>query len=332
MIVSGTGETPRTLDELIDPGLAARLDRLDVISRKVFAGKMPGERRSKRRGQSVEFDDYREYAPGDDLRHLDWNVFARLDRFFVKLFREEEDLALHIMLDVSASMRAAAGPDGESKLVYAARLAMGLAYLGLVNQNRVGLGRFGMAGSARPIERLTPMRGRRHVERAARFVLDALRPPAAETGGPAPAAPFEESMAALASGVPGRGVLVLISDLLIPEGLERGLNYLAAGGAGGAGFDTCLLQVLTPGEIDPGADRDRGLVGDLRLTDIESGRAAEVTVSAAAIRAYRRRFEAHQAKIAEGCRKRGVRHVLVPTSTTVEDVLVGSLRRSRLVG
>ena len=117
------------MDELLGPDLAARLDRLDVISRKIFAGKLPGERRSKRRGRSVEFDDYREYVPGDDLRHIDWNVYARLDRFFIKLFREEEDLAVHILLDASPSMDAGGGEREPSKLVFAQRLAMAVAYV-----------------------------------------------------------------------------------------------------------------------------------------------------------------------------------------------------------
>ena len=112
MIVRTPDQKPKTLEDLIPPGLAATLDRLDLVSRKVFAGKLPGERRSKRRGRSVEFDDFRNYAPGDDLRHIDWNVYARLDRLFIKLFREEEDLALHVVVDVSASMQAGATRGG----------------------------------------------------------------------------------------------------------------------------------------------------------------------------------------------------------------------------
>src|SRR5580765_6674127 len=118
----GSANRPSTIDELLGPELLSRLDRLDVLSRKVFAGKLPGERRSRKRGTSVEFDDYRNYVAGDDLRRVDWNVFARLDKFFLKLFREEEDLALHIAIDASASMDAGS----PSKLVFAQRLAMAL--------------------------------------------------------------------------------------------------------------------------------------------------------------------------------------------------------------
>src|SRR3954467_9859166 len=96
--------SPARSSLLLDPAFMARLDQLDVMSRKVLAGKMKGERRSKRRGQSVEFADYRNYVVGDDLRFIDWNLYARLDRLFLKLFMEEEDLALYVLIDASRSM------------------------------------------------------------------------------------------------------------------------------------------------------------------------------------------------------------------------------------
>src|SRR5436190_2275097 len=94
---------PKGLEDLIEPALMSRLSQLDVASRKIFAGKLKGERRSKKKGESVEFADHRGYVSGDDLRHIDWNLFARLDQLFLKLFLEEEDLSLHIVLDCSAS-------------------------------------------------------------------------------------------------------------------------------------------------------------------------------------------------------------------------------------
>src|SRR5271170_2661742 len=96
-------QTAEKSDLLLDPEFMVRLDQLDVMSRKVLAGKLKGERRSKRRGQGVEFADYRNYVVGDDLRFIDWNVYARLDRLFLKLFTEEEDLYLYILVDVSKS-------------------------------------------------------------------------------------------------------------------------------------------------------------------------------------------------------------------------------------
>src|SRR5947208_10136361 len=118
---------------LLEPAFMARLDQLDVMSRKLLAGKLKGERRSKRRGQSVEFADYRNYVVGDDLRFIDWNVYARLDRLFLKLFMEEEDLSLYVIMDVSKSC-----DFGDAKkALYIKRVAAALGYIGLVNYNRV---------------------------------------------------------------------------------------------------------------------------------------------------------------------------------------------------
>src|SRR6187431_3411436 len=127
-------ETTRS-DLLLDPAFMARLDQLDIVSRKILAGKLKGERRSKRRGQSVEFADYRNYSIGDDLRFIDWNIYARLDKLFLKLFLEEEDLSLYILVDVSKS----ADYGEPHKAMYMKQVAAALAYIGLVNYNRVNI-------------------------------------------------------------------------------------------------------------------------------------------------------------------------------------------------
>jgi uncharacterized protein (DUF58 family) len=267
--------------------LAGRLDRLDLLSRKLLAGKMPGERRSKRRGRSVEFDDFRNYVAGDDLRHIDWNIFARLDRLFVKLFREEEDLALHLIVDSSASMDVGV----PNKLVYAHRLAMALAYVGLVNQNRVSVAAFGGpelseadGGTRRRFHQLAPVRGRTSVQRVAAFLLENLAACERRSTGSGvdPDLVFADAMRSAAVSRAGRGIMVVMSDFLHPQGSAAGLQYLGAATMAGA-FDTYALQVLSPSELDPVKDEARGLVGDLRLTDVETGRGAEVTVSAAAV-------------------------------------------------
>ena len=118
--------TAITTENLLDADFRARLERLDVLSRKVLAGKLKGERRSKRRGQSVEFADFRNYVVGDDLRFIDWNLYARLDRLFLKLFLEEEDLALHVLIDTSRS----ADYGTPNKLAYMKRVAAALGYIG----------------------------------------------------------------------------------------------------------------------------------------------------------------------------------------------------------
>ncbi len=274
----------------------------------------------------LEFDDYREYTPGDDLRHIDWNVFARLDRFFVKLFREDEDLIVHLVLDDSPSMAGGAWSRGDdaapSKATYARRLAMALGYIALVNQNRVVIERFGGASP----RKLTPMRGRRQLDRLTAFLLEPSEPidraRTPET--------FAASMARAVRGTSGTGVMVVLSDFLFPEGADAGLRYLGA--AAHEGFDVTCMQVLAPGELDPELEIDGGVRGDIRLTDIETGRASEITVSPALIERYRERLRAHIDGIAESCKSRGMRHILLDTSVPVDRVVLDSLRRRRIVG
>ncbi len=331
MLAPSPTRRPRTIEELIGRDLIERLDRLDVLSRKVFAGKMPGERRSKRRGQSVEFDDYRLYVPGDDLRRIDWNVFARLDRFFVKLFREDEDLSVHLVLDASASMDA-----GEpSKVVFAQRLAMALGYIGLVNQNRVVATIIGAPGRPR-VQRLAPIRGRRNVERLARFLLGHTLP-SGESGSSAVAPPpegaFGRALREVAMARTGKGVMVLLSDFLVREDPRPALNYLASGtgGAGtGGGFDTHCLQVLSPAELDP--SREQGVVGDVRLIDAETGGYAEVTVTAATIKRYKQRLTEFTDRLRSACAARGMWHAVLPSDTDLGVLLLDYLRRRGLVG
>ena len=331
MIAGLSNQPPRTLDELLGPTLAARLERLDLLSRKILAGKLPGERRSKRRGRSVEFDDFRQYVPGDDLRHIDWNIVARLDRLVVKLFREEEDLALNLVVDASASM-AVGDPD---KLVYAHRLAMALAYVGLVNQNRVTLATFGAQGGE-GFRQLAPMRGRGSVRRVSGFLLESLGESsrggrsAGRDGAGDPAAGFARAMRLVARARAGRGITVVISDFLIPGGPAAGLAVLGAAAVGGT-FDTYCVQTLSPGEFDPARETARGLIGDLRLTDVESGKGAEVTVTPASIAVYRRNFAVYQDELRAECLKRGIAHFLVLTETPVEELVMGSLRRGGLL-
>src|SRR5688572_10729333 len=159
-----TAPKPKRIDELLDSALMAKLEQVDVLSRKIFAGKLQGERRSKKRGISVEFADYRHYAHGDDLRFVDWNIYARLDKLFLKMFIEEEDLSLVIAVDTSASMNWG----NPSKFIFGQKLAMALGYIGLANHNRVTLYGFD-SGGVRP---LPSLRGRRRTQEMGRWLLN----------------------------------------------------------------------------------------------------------------------------------------------------------------
>src|SRR6476620_8291937 len=118
---------------LLDPEFLHKLEQLELVSRKIFVGRMKGERKSKRRGSSVEFADHRNYSVGDDLRHIDWNVYGRLDKLFLKLFLEEEDLHVYSLLDTSLSMDFG----DPTKLHYGKQVAAALAFIGLVNHDRI---------------------------------------------------------------------------------------------------------------------------------------------------------------------------------------------------
>ncbi len=301
-----TQPRPTRVDELIDGTLMSKLDQVDVLSRKIFAGKLQGERRSKKRGISVEFADYRHYVHGDDLRFVDWNIYARLDRLFLKLFLEEEDLSLVLVLDASASMNW--GNPG--KFLYAQQLAMALGYIGLTNQNRVTLYAFNDEG----VQPLPSLRGRRRTREMGSWLLDLE---------PAGASGFPDAMRQIALGRQGKGVMVILSDFMFKEGYEKGLRYLAGGG-----YDTYCLQVFSPEEVDPAR---HGLAGDLKLTDIEDEDTAEVTVSAALLKRYKENLNAYCGKLRDFCIRRGIMHITIDTSLDLTTVLLDYLRKRGLL-
>src|SRR5436190_6897944 len=188
---------PDTTTALLDPQFLTRLEQLELVSRKIFVGKMKGERLSKRKGQSVEFADYKNYVVGDDLRFLDWNLYARLDKLFIRLFLEEEDLHVYFLIDNSLSMDFGS----PSKLRYAKQLVAALGFVGLVNHDRIVIEAFN--------ERLTQstpaLRGRRSLWR----MLDFLNK--VEPAGPSDLA---KSLKAFSLKASGKGVVVLVSDFM----------------------------------------------------------------------------------------------------------------------
>src|SRR5213594_2960483 len=219
------------------PEFLAQLERLSLLSRRAFRGSVRGERRSPRRGHSVEFADYRAYGVGDDLRYVDWNIYGRLDRLHVKLFVDEEDLCLHLLVDASASM----GFGAPSKLYYAVRLAAALGFVGLVNFERVGLGVL----RERVAEGWPPTRGRAQVLPLMEFL--ARVEPGGVTG-------IDDGLANYAQRAREPGLVVLVSDLLDPAGYERGIRALLE-----RRFDVHVVHLVDPEEMNP------TMGGDLRL-------------------------------------------------------------------
>jgi uncharacterized protein (DUF58 family) len=301
---------PQSLEDLLDAQLVARLSALDITSRKVLSGKLKGERRSKRRGESVEFADHRPYAVGDDLRHIDWNIFGRLDRLFLKLFLEEEDLSLHIVIDASASHDSGV----PSKFLLMQKLACALGYVGLVNLHRLTISTIGGLGpDGQPVgmSSVRDLRGKRRLSDLARYLLQLT---------PGGNASFTEGCKRIAITRRGKGVMLVLSDFLIKEGYETGLRLLV-----GRGYDVFALQVLSPQEINP----DIG--GDLRLKDCEDADLADVTISAPLLKAYKATLAAYGKRLNDFCARREIIFSTVPSDTPVDSLVLDYLRKKGLV-
>jgi uncharacterized protein (DUF58 family) len=289
---------------LLDPSFMARLDQLDVMSRKMLAGKMKGERRSKRRGQSVEFADYRNYTVGDDLRFIDWNIYARLDRLFLKLFLEEEDLALYVLLDVSRSC-----DYGEpNKARYMKKVAAALGYIGLVNYNRVSIA----AMSDGIVAETGALRGRRRVSQMIDFI-EKLKPSGASH--------FTESCRRFALNHRTKGVCVMLSDFFVKEGFETGLRYVAGGK-----YDLFAVQALAPQEIEP------DLQGDLKLKDLEDDDLAEVSVTQPLIKQYKANLNAYCLSLKDYLTRRGGTYLFTSTAVPFDTLVLNYLRERGLLG
>jgi uncharacterized protein (DUF58 family) len=287
---------------LLTPEFMAKLGRLGLIGRKILAGKLHGERHSRKRGHSLEFADHRPYAQGDDLRRIDWNIYGRLERLFLKLFLDEEDISVHILLDRSKSMDFGA----VRKLDYARRVAAAIGYIGMTNMDRVTVNAF--AGDIE--EAVERLRGRQ-VCRLFRF-LEKLRPSGATNLG--------TTMRNFLLRNPMPGICVIISDLLDPNGFEQPLKAVAA-----RGMETFVIHVLAREEIEP------LVTGDIRLVDSETGEKVEISAGRRAIESYERSLRGFCASARDFCAKRGIAYVPASTAVPFEQLVLQYLRSVGLV-
>lgn len=287
---------------LIEPKFLAQLDRLCLVSRRMRAGQIQGERRSPKRGGSIEFADFRTYAPGDDFRQIDWNAYARLERLFLKLFVAEEDLTIHLLLDASQSM-AWGKPD---KWLYARRLAAALGYVALVGLDRITGAALQNGSSSNGATRFRPHRGKRQ----ALAWFDWLA--GLQAGGELDPTTTLRDYTTRARYP---GPLLLISDLLGP-GWESGLRTLA-----GRRFEITVLHLLSPQETSP------SLEGDLRLTDSENDVAVEITADYDLLQRYRARLAAWQEHLRQTCTSLGAHYVFIETTLPLEELILAYLRR-----
>jgi uncharacterized protein (DUF58 family) len=284
---------------LFDQDFLKRLDELSIVSRRVASGQGKGERRTKRKGSGVEFMDYRPYTVGDDLRYVDWNIYSRLDRLILKLYVEEEDMCLHLLVDGSASM----GFGAPSKLDYALRIAAALGYISLTSLERVAVGV--LSHDAPRV--LRPMRGRGQIMP----ILDFLS--GLEAGG---ATRLNATLAryALTSRVPG--VAVVLSDLLDPAGYGDGLKALLR-----RRLEVFVLHLVSEDELHP------ALTGDLSLVDAEGGDSREVSVDRRALERYRDRLHQHFAQAEGFCARHGIDYLRTSTAVPFHDLILRHLRR-----
>lgn len=306
----------RHLFMLFDETSLRKLQQLTLVTARVRAGALRGERRSLKRGAGLEFADFRDYVPGDDLRRVDWNVYARLDRPYVKLREEEEDLAVHILVDASQSMDWGEGI--QHKFSYALHLAAGLGSIGLSTGDRVSVV---MLRNIHPERSGAQSKDASNAEislRGQQYLLHLLKfLEAQQTLGLTDL----EAAARRYLIKPRRpGLVILISDLLSPNGYQATVKLLQQ-----RGHEIAIVHVLSPDEIDP------PLAGDLKLIDAETGSAQEVSVDGGLREAYRQRVIAWRSEAQVFCRARGARYLTVQTDRPWDEVMLYDMRRAGMV-
>lgn len=289
-------------ERLLDPAFMRKLDRWTLAVRRTLGGQYAGERRSSRHGQSVEFADFRNYVAGDDTRFVDWNLYARMERLYLKLFLHEEELNVHLLVDLSESMTFGR----PSKALLARRLAAALGYIALASQDGVSIS-LGCPRLA-PREGHFPLaRGRGFTARMIRFLEQA------PAGGALRLAPFVEATLAR---IRRPGLIIFISDLMDRDGAEAALRAISA-----RRHEAVVLHLLSDEEWDP------DLRGDLRLIDAEDGSATEISVTPELLRRYRDRVRAWSAELEQFCGRRGMTYLRLVGEASAEDAVLGSLRR-----
>jgi uncharacterized protein (DUF58 family) len=284
---------------LFNEAFLKKLEYLNIVSRKVFTGRLRAERRTRKIGAGIEFADHRRYTWGDDFRYIDWNVYGRIDKLLLRLFEEEEDLHIYILVDCSQSMLIG----DPLKLHYAMQVGAALAYIGLANLDRVAVIPF----SDHLHGRLPPARGKGRIFK----VFDFLRN--TEVGGQTQLA---DCLTKFVHQNKRRGLAVVISDFYDPAGFAEGINALRYNK-----YEPFVLQVYDEKEANP------SLHGDLTLVDCETGEAKEVTVSRSLLEAYRREHEKYCDELGEFCTARAIPYFRTHTQLAFDELVLRIFRR-----
>ena len=286
-------------EPLFDDDFLKKLEYLFIVSKKVFAGRLRSERKTKIVGSGIEFADYRDYVPGDDLRYLDWSLLARTERMLIRLFEEEEDLFIYFLMDMSQSMRLG----GAAKLIYAKRLAAALAYIGLSNMDRVSVIPF----ADDLLDRLPPARGRGQIFKVFRF-LEQDYDENLKTD-------LRNSLRKFVAQNKRAGLAVVVSDFYDLTGFEEAINFLRF-----RKFEPLVCHVFDHTDLEP------ALFGDLDLLDCETGERVTVTVTRELLARYREAHEELLEQVETFCTRKSVRYFRAPVQVPFDELVLKVLR------
>jgi uncharacterized protein (DUF58 family) len=294
-------------DALFDDEFQRKLEYLALVSRRVFAGRLRAERRTKKSGSGVEFADHRAYQPGDDFRYLDWNAYQRFGRLLVRLYEEEEDLAIYFILDTSGSMGFGKGQSaqgtGAAKLVYAKKVVAALAYVGLANLDRVSI----VTTSDGVTARMPETRGKARIFKVFRFLREAA---------PGGTTALGDAMKTFVAQNKRRGLAVLVSDLYDPRGFETGINVLRY-----SKFDPFVVHIVDPADARP------ALHGDVLVYDCETGDEREVTVTAKVLERFAEAHAKYLADVERFCSTHQVPYVAASVQVPFDELILRVFRR-----
>ena len=299
------GETGYALGDIFDAKFLRKLESLCIECKKTYAGVRKGNYEAvNKKGTSIEFADYQEYLPGDDFRYIDWNIYGRLDKLLVKTFKEEEELSVHILFDVSRSMLF---PKEDKKFDYAKDLVIALSYIALSSKNSVRLAT--MADTDKISKNRTPFFNRKENIFVIADFLNKVTPQGELD--------FVDYISKYIYEAKGRGgTAVVISDFMMkPEIYTRGLNFLRF-----KNFDIKVIQILGANELNPfGKERRRQVV------DVETNKRMNINLSAANLRKYKTSIEEHNRRLRHFCRMNRIIYSLAKTSVKFEDFILRDL-------
>lgn len=284
--------------EKFDEEFLKRLEYLYIMSKKIVAGANWAERKTRIVGSGLEFADFRNYSAGDDLRNIDWKLFARTEKLFLKLYEEEEDLFIYFLVDTSRSMFIG----NPTKFSYVRRVVAALSYIGLSNFDRVSIIPFSDALTGR----LPPARGKGQIFKVFEFLngVEAAK-----------ATNLKDAFKTFVAQNKRRGIVVVLSDFYDPSGFEEGLNMLRY-----HKFEPMVVHVFDQRELDP------NILGDVQLVDCESGAVTDVTVTPALKKAYAKAFDAMSESLQEYCTKRQILYFRAPIQLPYDELIMGVFR------